>query len=152
VWSTLQNKSSLTQISPSFNYIFLFFFKIEMDDLLKIEERDGIRFSWNIWPSSRIDAGRIVVPIACLYSPLQKNSLTPLVAYDPVQCRGNCRSILNPYWYVSSHPHFSLLPNLESQKKVHFLLFVNVSVCCFSKVITLTQVYIFCHSTHNTLF
>jgi hypothetical protein len=27
------------------------------------EDRDGIRFTWNVWPSSRIDATRLVVPL-----------------------------------------------------------------------------------------
>ncbi len=30
------------------------------------EQRDGIRNSWNTWPSSRIEATRIVVPLGCL--------------------------------------------------------------------------------------
>jgi protein transport protein SEC23 len=30
------------------------------------EEKDGLRFSWNVWPSSRIEVTRIVVPVACM--------------------------------------------------------------------------------------
>jgi protein transport protein SEC23 len=30
------------------------------------EQRDGVRFSWNIWPSSRLDATRVVVPLGGL--------------------------------------------------------------------------------------
>jgi hypothetical protein len=30
------------------------------------EQRDGTRFSWNVWPSSRLEATRIVVPLGCL--------------------------------------------------------------------------------------
>ena len=30
------------------------------------EQRDGVRSSWNVWPSSRIEATRIVVPLGCL--------------------------------------------------------------------------------------
>jgi hypothetical protein len=30
------------------------------------EQRDGVRFSWNIWPSSRLEATRIVAPMGCL--------------------------------------------------------------------------------------
>jgi protein transport protein SEC23 len=30
------------------------------------EQRDGVRCSWNVWPSSRIEATRIVVPLGCL--------------------------------------------------------------------------------------
>lgn len=30
------------------------------------EQKDGARFSWNVWPSTRIEATRIVVPLGCL--------------------------------------------------------------------------------------
>ena len=33
------------------------------------EEQDGIRFSWNVWPSSRLEAIRMVVPVAALVTP-----------------------------------------------------------------------------------
>jgi protein transport protein SEC23 len=32
------------------------------------EERDGVRFSWNIWPISKLEATRLIVPIGCLYN------------------------------------------------------------------------------------
>ena len=60
----------------------------------------GIRLSWNAWPSSKLEATRIVVPIAALYTPLkQREDLAP-VFYEPVTCKPPCRAILNPYWYV----------------------------------------------------
>jgi protein transport protein SEC23 len=60
------------------------------------EERDGIRWSFNTWPSSRLEATRLVVPIGCMYQPMKEN--IPLVYYEPLQCKGSCRSILNPFW------------------------------------------------------
>lgn len=36
------------------------------------EERDGVRFTWNVWPSSRLEATRLVVPIGCLYQPIKE--------------------------------------------------------------------------------
>ena len=35
------------------------------------EDRDGVRLSWNVWPSSRLEATRMVVPLAALYTPLK---------------------------------------------------------------------------------
>ncbi|CAD7093485.1 unnamed protein product [Hermetia illucens] len=65
------------------------------------EDRDGIRLTWNVWPSSRIDAGRLVVPLACLYQPLKERPDLPPVQYDPVLCtRSTCRAILNPMCQV----------------------------------------------------
>ena len=29
---------------------------------------DGVRFVWNIWPNNRIDAARLVVPLAVAVS------------------------------------------------------------------------------------
>jgi len=67
-------------------------------DFDSAEEQDGIRFSWNVWPSSRLECTRLVVPIGCTYTPLKEN--IPLVYYEPVQCKGSCRSILNPFCSV----------------------------------------------------
>lgn len=65
------------------------------------EERDGIRFTWNVWPSSRLEASRLVVPVACLYQPQKERPDLPPIQYDPVQCtRNTCRAILNPMCQV----------------------------------------------------
>lgn len=66
----------------------------------EVEERDGLRLSWNVWPSSRIESTRTVVPISALYTPLKQRDDLPPVLYEPVACRQPCRAILNPYWYV----------------------------------------------------
>lgn len=36
------------------------------------EDRDGIRFTWNVWPSSKMEATKLVVPLGCLYQPLKE--------------------------------------------------------------------------------
>ncbi|XP_046658486.1 protein transport protein Sec23A isoform X2 [Homalodisca vitripennis] len=60
------------------------------------EERDGVRFTWNVWPSSRLEATRLVVPIGCLYQPIKERPDLPPIQYDPVLCtRNTCRAILN---------------------------------------------------------
>lgn len=65
------------------------------------EDRDGIRFTWNVWPSSRIEATRLVVPLGCLYQPIKERADLPPIQYDPVLCtRSNCRAILNPLCQV----------------------------------------------------
>ncbi|KAL7412681.1 hypothetical protein BDY24DRAFT_392338, partial [Mrakia frigida] len=61
------------------------------------EEKDGIRLSWNTWPSSKVEATRMVVPIAALYTPLKARDDLPAVIYEPVTCKPPCRAILNPY-------------------------------------------------------
>ncbi|KAK7873471.1 hypothetical protein R5R35_011818 [Gryllus longicercus] len=65
------------------------------------EDRDGIRFTWNVWPSSRLEAARLVVPLGCLYQPLKERPDLPPIQYDPVLCTRNaCRAILNPLCQV----------------------------------------------------
>ena len=62
----------------------------------------GVRLSWNVWPSSRIEANRTVVPIAALYLPLKQRDDLPPVLYEPVTCKSTpCRAVLNPYWCAS---------------------------------------------------
>ena len=58
----------------------------------------GVRLSWNVWPSSRIEATRTVVPISALYTPLRQREDLPPVLYEPVTCKPPCRAVLNPYW------------------------------------------------------
>eukprot|EP00742_Colponemidia_sp_Colp-10_P002689 GILJ01002874.1.p1 GENE.GILJ01002874.1~~GILJ01002874.1.p1 ORF type:complete len:758 (+),score=106.72 GILJ01002874.1:32-2305(+) len=65
------------------------------------EARDGVRFAWNVWPASRLEATRVVVPMGCVYTPLKDIENLPVVEYDPVRCKGaNCNSILNPYCQI----------------------------------------------------
>lgn len=67
------------------------------------EDIDGIRFNWNVWPQTRIEAAKIVLPLGCLFTPLRESQSRPLpsIQYEPVVCaRQNCRSILNPYCQV----------------------------------------------------
>ncbi|KAG9300734.1 hypothetical protein G9A89_023532 [Geosiphon pyriformis] len=66
----------------------------------EIEEQDGTRFSWNVFPHSRLDATRTVVPISCLYTPLKEREDLPPIFYEPVTCKAPCRAILNPYCQI----------------------------------------------------
>lgn len=37
------------------------------DDSTSTEDKDGLRYSWGVWPSTKIEVSKIVVPPACLY-------------------------------------------------------------------------------------
>uniref|UniRef100_A0A5K3F045 Protein transport protein SEC23 n=1 Tax=Mesocestoides corti TaxID=53468 RepID=A0A5K3F045_MESCO len=63
------------------------------------EANDGIRFAWNTWPASRLDAAQLVVPISCLYTPMKEREDLPQITYDPVVCT-RCRAILNPFCQI----------------------------------------------------
>lgn len=65
------------------------------------EERDGVRFSWNEWPSSKIDMQRAVVTLGALYTPLKKVERLHTVQYEPIRCKNNnCGAVLNPWCTV----------------------------------------------------
>ena len=85
----------------------------------------GVRLSWNVWPSSRIEATRTVVPISALYTPLKQRDDLPPVLYEPVTCKPPCRAILNPYWYVSAFVQFQRgLISLYSQIDIRAKLWI----------------------------
>jgi protein transport protein SEC23 len=65
----------------------------------EIEDRDGVRFSWNVWPTSRIEASRLVVPISAIYTPMKQNELIAIPNHEPIFCM-KCKAILNPYCQV----------------------------------------------------
>jgi len=65
------------------------------------EDRDGIRLSWNVWPTSKIEATKMVVPLGGLFTPLKERPDLPPIHYEPVMCsRHSCRAILNPFCQV----------------------------------------------------
>jgi hypothetical protein len=33
------------------------------------EETDGIRLTWNLWPNSKLEATKCVIPFAAMYTP-----------------------------------------------------------------------------------
>jgi hypothetical protein len=82
----------------------------------------GVRLSINVWPSSRIEATRTVVPISALYTPLKQREDLPPVLYEPVTCKPPCRAILNPYWYGTSFPRllYNVLIFLLGKAKLIF--------------------------------
>ncbi|KAL8651816.1 MAG: hypothetical protein Q9226_004535 [Calogaya cf. arnoldii] len=76
----------------------------------EIEDRDGIRLSWNTFPSSRMEANRLVVPIGALYTPLKEKPDTPLLQYEPVTCKQPCRAVLNPFATVDTRARLWICP------------------------------------------
>ncbi|VDP94248.1 unnamed protein product [Echinostoma caproni] len=72
------------------------------------EANDGVRFSWNAWPISRLEAAQSVIPIACLYTLFKERYDLPPINYEPVAC-GRCRGILNPYCPVGLNAMTALI-------------------------------------------
>eukprot|EP00474_Spongospora_subterranea_P008729 CRZ09187.1 hypothetical protein [Spongospora subterranea] len=72
-----------------------------MSAATELEAKDGLRLSWMRWPSTRVEASRVVVPLAAMYTPLMPPSdpnFSNQVQYDPVKCSGKgCNALLNLY-------------------------------------------------------
>ncbi|KAI9164240.1 GTPase-activating protein S23 [Blastocladiella emersonii ATCC 22665] len=76
-----------------------------------VEDNEGLRLSWNVWPSSRIDAARMVVPVGALYTPLkQRPAHYQPVPYEPVVCRPPCKGVLNPYCQIDPRAKLWVCP------------------------------------------
>ncbi|RHW69223.1 protein transport protein SEC23 [Trypanosoma brucei equiperdum] len=59
----------------------------------QVFECDPIRWSWGLYPSNRIDAARMVVPLGCVYAPIE----TPCIELSSEPLRCVCGGIVNPY-------------------------------------------------------
>ncbi|CAH2353543.1 protein transport protein Sec23p [[Candida] railenensis] len=70
-------------------------------DFEEAEDINGIRFAWNTFPSTKVEANKVVVPTGALYTPLKQRDDLPIASYDPIFCQTQtCKAILNPYCRV----------------------------------------------------
>ncbi|KFM28481.1 Protein transport protein SEC23 [Auxenochlorella protothecoides] len=67
-----------------------------MAEFVEMEEIDAVRMVWNVWPHSRLEAAKCVIPFGVMYTPAKATRGLQAIEYDPVQCRG-CGAVLNPY-------------------------------------------------------
>ena len=40
-----------------------------MADFYELENLDGVRMTWNVWPNSKQESQKCVIPFAAIYSP-----------------------------------------------------------------------------------
>ena len=55
-----------------------------------------------MWPSSRLEATRLVVPLVSLYTPLKETTSLTTLPYQPIYCKGPCKTVLNPNWCAAA--------------------------------------------------
>ncbi|XP_018484063.1 protein transport protein SEC23 F isoform X2 [Raphanus sativus] len=60
------------------------------------EGMDGVRMTWNVWPRTKVEASKCVVPLAASISPIRRHSDIPSLPYAPLRCR-TCVSVLNAF-------------------------------------------------------
>ncbi|KAI5406474.1 protein transport protein SEC23 [Lathyrus oleraceus] len=63
-------------------------------DFVELEAVEGLRWSWNSWPTSKSE---LIIPLTIMCTPLsQQGTDLPLLPYDPLLCT-RCGAVLNPY-------------------------------------------------------
>lgn len=64
LWGQAATDVQYRGLTASENFLDLFH-----ADWAQPEETDGIRLTWNLWPNSKLEATKCVIPFAALYSP-----------------------------------------------------------------------------------
>eukprot|EP00262_Sarcandra_glabra_P010322 TRINITY_DN2546_c0_g7_i2.p1 TRINITY_DN2546_c0_g7~~TRINITY_DN2546_c0_g7_i2.p1 ORF type:complete len:763 (+),score=103.55 TRINITY_DN2546_c0_g7_i2:131-2419(+) len=64
-----------------------------------VEGIDAVRMTWNVWPRSKVEASKCVVPIAATISPIRYSPDVTVLPYFPLRCK-TCACVLNPYCRV----------------------------------------------------
>ncbi|KAJ4969061.1 hypothetical protein NE237_015762 [Protea cynaroides] len=60
---------------------------------------DGVRMTWGVWPRTKVEASKCVIPIAATISPIRSHPDIPTLPYVPLRCK-TCAGIVNPYCRV----------------------------------------------------
>ncbi len=47
-------------------------------DFAQLEDIDGVRLTWNIWPNSKLEATKCVIPFAAVYTPNKQIPTMPV--------------------------------------------------------------------------
>lgn len=66
---------------------------------------DGVRMTWNVWPHTKVEASKCVVPVAASFAPIRAAvppEDIPSVPYPPLRCKA-CASVLNPFSIYDLH-------------------------------------------------
>ncbi|WVZ25211.1 hypothetical protein V8G54_003755 [Vigna mungo] len=58
---------------------------------------DGVRMTWNLWPRTKVEASKCVIPLAATIALLRPHpDIPPTLPYAPLRCK-TCSSVLNPF-------------------------------------------------------
>lgn len=66
------------------------------------EDKTGLKFAFNIFPRSKSQEKKCVIPISCLYQPLRPKDEPVVLQSYPIACF-TCKAILNPYCILDSN-------------------------------------------------
>ncbi|XP_004502262.1 protein transport protein SEC23 E-like isoform X1 [Cicer arietinum] len=57
---------------------------------------DGVRMTWNVWPRSKVEASKCVIPLAVTLYVIRPHPDIPRLPYAPLRCK-TCSAALNPF-------------------------------------------------------
>ncbi|RDX83177.1 hypothetical protein CR513_35945, partial [Mucuna pruriens] len=57
---------------------------------------DGVRMTWNVWPRTKVEASKCVIPLAATVALIRPHPDIPRLTYAPLRCK-TCSSALNPF-------------------------------------------------------
>ncbi|XP_068655654.1 protein transport protein SEC23 E-like isoform X2 [Aristolochia californica] len=60
---------------------------------------EGVRMTWNIWPRSKVEASKCVIPVAAAVSLIRHSQELTVLSYPSLRCK-TCIAVLNPYCRV----------------------------------------------------
>jgi protein transport protein SEC23 len=67
-----------------------------------IENKDGVRLTWNYFPTTPANEEKLAIPLAALYTPTRPVEGLGQVEYKPIMCMDQtCGAVLNPYCIVN---------------------------------------------------
>ncbi|KAG5125608.1 hypothetical protein JHK82_032345 [Glycine max] len=60
------------------------------------EGLDGVRMTWNVWPRTKVESSKCVIPLAATVALIRPHPDIPRLQYAPLRCK-TCSSALNPF-------------------------------------------------------
>ncbi|XP_027334026.1 protein transport protein SEC23-like isoform X2 [Abrus precatorius] len=70
---------------------------------------DGVRMTWNVWPRSKVEASKCVIPLAATLAVIRPHPDIPRLPYAPLRCK-TCSSALNPFSRVDFNAKIWICP------------------------------------------
>eukprot|EP00252_Welwitschia_mirabilis_P010672 TRINITY_DN2409_c0_g2_i1.p1 TRINITY_DN2409_c0_g2~~TRINITY_DN2409_c0_g2_i1.p1 ORF type:complete len:767 (+),score=109.01 TRINITY_DN2409_c0_g2_i1:318-2618(+) len=80
-----------------------------MAEFAELEAQDGVRMTWNVWPSTKIEASKCVIPLAAVYTPIRDVPGLAVAPYPPLRCK-SCHAVLNPHCMVDYNAKIWVCP------------------------------------------
>ncbi|KAM5569715.1 protein transport protein SEC23 [Rosa sericea] len=70
---------------------------------------DGVRMTWNVWPRTKVEASKCVIPLAACIAPIRFHTDIPTLPYAPLRCK-TCSAVLNPFSRVDFNAKIWICP------------------------------------------